>query len=448
MKNLKPKHIFAFVVSTIVCAACFTLALNVIERKNEAKNTNFRVTNIDPLEDDPAIWGRNFPLQYEDYLKTVDQERTKHGGSESIPRIPSENDPRKKVSQSKLIEDPRLVTIWEGYAFSKDFREERGHAYMLEDQLYTLRQKVGQPGTCINCHASTYKAMMELGNGNLEHGFHKLNKMPYFEASKHVKHPVSCIDCHDPSNMNLKVTRPAFITGIKSFKKSIGIKDFDVNKMATRAEMRTFVCAQCHVEYYFKGKDKTLTYPWDNGLKAEDSLKYYNDMKFSDWTHKKTGAKLLKAQHPEFELYSQGIHARSGVSCVDCHMPFKKVGAIKITDHHVNSPALKVGSSCRTCHNVSENELESRISTIQERHLEMRDLVMDGLVSYIKKITDHQNHPQIEKLREIHRNAQYYLDFVEAENSSGFHAPQEAARVLMKSMNLIREGEKLLNEKN
>jgi nitrite reductase (cytochrome c-552) len=218
------------------------------------------------------------------------------------------------------------------------------------------------------------------------------------------------------ANMNLKVTRPAFITGIKSFKKSIGIKDYDVNKMATRAEMRVFVCAQCHVEYYRKGNEKT-------------------------------GAKLLKAQHPEFELYSQGIHAKSGVSCVDCHMPYKKVGAIKITDHHVNSPALKVGSSCRTCHNNTENELESRINTIQEKHLEMRDLVMDALVGYIEKLSKNQNHPQIEKLRTYHRDAQYFLDFVEAENSSGFHAPQEAARVLMRSMDIILKGESLLSEK-
>ncbi|TNE95659.1 MAG: ammonia-forming cytochrome c nitrite reductase subunit c552 [Deltaproteobacteria bacterium] len=435
-----------FIISAAICSACFVLALNVLEKKNEAKYNNFKVKNIDALEDDPAVWGMNYPLQYEDYLKTVDQERTKHGGSESIPRTPTNNDPRAKVSQSKLVEDPRLVTIWEGYAFSKDFREERGHAFMLEDQLYTLRQKVGQPGTCINCHASTYKAMMTLGNGNLEDGFHKLNKMPYFEASKHVKHPVSCIDCHDSANMNLKVTRPAFITGIKSFKKSIGIKDYEVNKMATRAEMRVFVCAQCHVEYYFKGNEKTLTYPWDNGLKAEDSLKYYNDMKFADWTHKKTGAKLLKAQHPEYELYTQGIHAKSGVSCVDCHMPFKKVGAIKITDHHVNSPLLKVGVSCRTCHNKSENELEARVVSIQEKHLEMRDIVMDALVSYIQKLSNNQNHPRVEKLREYHRNAQYYLDFIEAENSSGFHAPQEAARVLMKSMDLIRKGEDLLSK--
>lgn len=444
MKKVTPKHITAFTLSLIICLSCFLLALNVAERKAEAKHKNFQVTKIEPLEDDPAVWGANYPLQYEDYLKTVDQERTTHGGSEAIRRIPSKGDPRKKVSHSKLIEDPRLVTMWQGYAFSKDFREERGHAYMLTDQIYTLRQKVGQPGTCINCHASTYKAMMTLGKGDLMSGFHKLNKLPYREAQKHVSHPVSCIDCHDPKNMNLKVTRPAFITGIKAFKNSLGIKNYDVNKMASRVEMRNFVCAQCHVEYYFKGEAKTLTYPWDNGLKADEQLAYYNKKGFSDFTHKMTGAKVLKAQHPEYELYKQGIHAKSGVSCVDCHMPYKKVGAIKITDHHVNSPLLKPNLSCQSCHNISQDELISRATNIQDKHLEMRDMVFDALVSFIKKLSKNQNHSQIKKLRSIQRDAQFYLDFIEAENSSGFHAPQEAARVLMKSMNLILEGEVLL----
>ncbi|MFT6603243.1 MAG: nitrite reductase (cytochrome c-552), partial [Bacteriovoracaceae bacterium] len=310
---MKNKKIGTFIIATIVSASCFLLALNILERKNEGKFTHFSIKEIKELEDDPAIWGANFPYQYEDYLKNVDQVRTRYGGSEAIKRISTEEDPRTMVSQDKLIEDPRFVTMWSGYAFSKDFREERGHAFMLEDQLYTERQKVGQPGTCINCHASTYKAMMTLGKGDLNKGFHLLNKMPYKEAAKQVKHPVSCIDCHDPKNMNLRISKPAFMEGIKSFKKSVGVHNYNVNKMASRTEMRTFVCAQCHVEYYFKGSEKTLTYPWSKGLTAKAALSYYNDINFKDFTHKLTGAEVLKAQHPEFETYSNGIHAKSGV---------------------------------------------------------------------------------------------------------------------------------------
>ncbi len=302
--------------------------------------------------DDPAVWGKRFPMHYADYQKTVDQVRTRYGGSEAVQATPKESDPRSVVAQSRLDEDPRLKIMWDGYAFAVDFREERGHAFMLDDQTYTERQKVAkQPGTCINCHASVYLAYKRLGDGDIFKGFDAINKMPYADARKEVSHPVSCIDCHDASTMKLRVTRPAFINGMKAFKASQGIADYDVNRDASRAEMRTYVCGQCHVEYYFKGEGKTLTYPWSKGLKIDNMLAYYDEVGHKDWIHKQTGANVLKAQHPEFEMFSQGPHARAGVSCVDCHMP-KKTGPAKITDHHVRSPLLMVEQSCNACHKV------------------------------------------------------------------------------------------------
>ena len=232
------------------------------------------------------------------------------------------------VAQSRLDEDPRLRTLWAGYAFAKDFREERGHAYMLDDQTFTERQQVtSQPGTCMNCHASLYVPYKKLGGGDIVKGFEKLNQMPYFDARKLVNHPVACIDCHDSQTMALRVTRPAFMEGMRALKAAQGVQDYDVNTMATRQEMRAFVCGQCHVEYYFKGPEKRLTYPWSKGLKVDEILQYYDENPHDDWTHAESGAKVLKAQHPEFEMWNQGIHARSGVACADCHMPYMRVGA-------------------------------------------------------------------------------------------------------------------------
>ena len=151
------------------------------------------------------------------------------------------------------------------------------------------------------------------------------------------KHPVACIDCHDPQTMQLRVTRPGFLEGIRAWKAAQGVADFDPNKMATRQEMRAYVCGQCHVEYYFKGPEKRLVYPWLKGIKVEEITAYYDEVGFKDWTHAQTAAPVLKAQHPEFELWNQGIHARSGVACADCHMPYKRVGALKVSDHHVRS---------------------------------------------------------------------------------------------------------------
>ena len=160
--------LLASLVSVIAAVAGMALLLNIFERRQEALNPFFRVVELTDETEDPAAWGMNFPLQYDAYLRTVDQVRTRYGGSEAMPRTPTDADPRSVVAQSKLEEDPRLRTMWAGYAFSVDFREERGHAFMLEDQTFTGRQQAApQPGTCIHCHASTYVAYRRLGEGNM-----------------------------------------------------------------------------------------------------------------------------------------------------------------------------------------------------------------------------------------------------------------------------------------
>jgi nitrite reductase (cytochrome c-552) len=425
------------------------LLINIFERKQEARNPFYRVVELTDETEDPAVWGKNFPLQYDDYKRTVDQVRTRYGGSEAFPHTPTQADPRSVVSQSKLEEDPRLKIMWAGYAFAADFREERGHAYMLEDQTYTERQHAAkQPGTCMQCHASVYTVYKKLGGGDLIKGFEVMNQMPYSEARKLVSHPVACIDCHDPATMQLRVTRPGFIEGYRAFKASQGVQNYDVNTMATRQEMRSFVCGQCHVEYYFKGPEKRLVYPWSKGLKVDQIMAYYEETGHKDWTHAETGAPTLKAQHPEFEMWNQGIHARSGVACADCHMPYKREGALKISDHHVNSPLLKINRSCQTCHKWPEDELKARVETIQERHFALRNIAMDALVDLINDLKSGKSagnsDSELNAARNFQRKAQFYLDFVEAENSTGFHAPQEAARILGESINFSRQGQNAL----
>lgn len=436
----------AALLSAVVAVVVAAILVTVFERKQEAKNPFYRVVALDDTVDDPAVWGKNFPLQYDGYRRTVDQVRTRYGGSEALPRTPTQSDPRSIVSQSRLEEDPRLVTMWAGYAFSKDFREERGHAFMLTDQIYTERQHAAkQPGTCIHCHGSVYVPYMKAGNGDLIKGFEKLNQMPYEEARKLVSHPVACIDCHDPESMQLRVTRPGFLEGIRAFKATKGVMNYDPNQMATRQEMRSFVCGQCHVEYYFKGPEKRLTYPWAKGLKVDEIYAYYEEVKHKDWEHAETGAPVLKAQHPEFEMYSQGIHARSGVACADCHMPYQREGAMKISDHHVRSPLLNINRACQTCHKWEESELRDRVYAIQDRTFELRNVAMNALVEFIGDIkaakARGRSDSELAVARGAQRRAQFFLDFIEAENSMGFHAPQEAARILAQSVDATRKGQ-------
>jgi nitrite reductase (cytochrome c-552) len=434
------------VVAALAAIGSLALLLNIFERKQEAKNPFYRVVEITDQTEDPAVWGKDFPFQFDGYKKTVDMQHTRFGGSEALPRTPSQADPRSIVARSKLEEDPRLKTMWAGYAFSKDFREERGHAYMLDDQTFTGRQQAApQPGTCLHCHASVYVPYKTAGGGDLIKGFEKINQMPYKQARELVHHPITCIDCHDAQTLELRITRPGFIEGIRALKAAQGIKDYDVNKMATRQEMRSFVCGQCHVEYYFKGPEKRLVYPWLKGLKVDDIFAYYEEVQHKDWTHAETGASVLKAQHPEFEMWNQGIHARSGVACADCHMPYKREGAFKVTDHHVRSPLLNLNRACQTCHKWPEEELRARVETIQERTFKLRNLAMGALIDLIQDLKRSRDSgaskQQIDEASKLQRKAQFYLDFVESENSMGFHAPQEAARVLAEAIDLARQGQ-------
>lgn len=430
--NRIPVYLLIVLFTAALTAGILTLLMNIMERKEEAKRPRINVVELDEADTDPQVWARNFPREYDGYKRTVDTQRTRYGGSEAF---------------SKLDQDPAWKRFFDGYAFGVDYREERGHAFSLDDQKETLRtQQFKQPGACLQCHAGGMKHVYEtVGEGDLQKGFEAVCKMPLKEAWTHVEHPIACIDCHDPKTNELRVTRPGFMNAIKLVKEKEGFKDYDVNQMATHQEKRTFVCAQCHVEYYFKGENKLLTYPWHKGLKAEQIEAYYDEVGHVDWKHAETGAPMLKAQHPEFETWSQGIHARSGVACADCHMPYKREGATKVTDHHIRSPLLNVGNACLQCHHFSEEEMLSRVDTIQTRTQDLLDRAEKAVLALMdaiqeakaKGVSDEALKPALDR----HRKSQWRLDFVSAENSMGFHAPHETARILAEAIDYARQGE-------
>ena len=188
-------------VTTVVVGGLTALLLNVVERKQEAKNPFFRVVDLTDDTDDPAVWGKNFPLQYDGYRRTTDQQRTRFGGSEAMPRTPTQADPRSVVAQSRLEEDPRLKTMWAGYAFAVDFREERGprlHAGRPDVHRAPEGRRSSPAPACSATRRCTCRCK-KLGGGDLVKGFEAMNDMPYTEARTHVKYPVACIDCHDPA---------------------------------------------------------------------------------------------------------------------------------------------------------------------------------------------------------------------------------------------------------
>ncbi|HMO37258.1 MAG TPA: ammonia-forming cytochrome c nitrite reductase subunit c552 [Gemmatales bacterium] len=451
-----------FAFGLIVAAITFGIMLlrqNIADRKEEAKQTVFQLAPIQEDTIDPSIWGKNFPRQYDSYRRTVDMERTRHGGSEAF---------------QKLDEDPRWRVLFKGYPFGVDYREERGHAYMLSDQDETERvTQFKQPAACLHCHSSIIPAYYEAGIRNgvpkdaahrqeaIMKGFEVVCAMPLSEGRKLVSHPVSCVDCHAPDTMALRVTRPGFILGIQAlaesndplphlpsierWRKGARKSPYDPNLEASRQEMRSMACAQCHVEYYFQGEGKLLTYPWHRGIKAEQIESYYDEVDWKDWLHPDSGTPLLKAQHPEFEMWSQGIHARSGVSCADCHMPYKREGAIKVSDHHVRSPLLNISRACQTCHHYPEQEILGRVTAIQDRTkalmLRAEDATVE-LIHYLRNAKQSgRTDEELKEARALHRKAQWRLDFVAAENSMGFHAPGECARLLGEAIDYARQGQ-------
>lgn len=458
------------------------LLIDIFGRKQEARTPFVRTVEVDELTTDPEPWGTNWPQQYDGYLRTADQARY-YGGSSAMPA-------------QKLEDDPWLRRLYAGYAFSIDYREARGHAYMLSDQLQTKRvTERQQPGACLHCHASIIPTYRRVGLEEqnqpadaealaadfdwpaVQRGFEALSTKPYSEAYDELEqtpagageagpHPVSCVDCHAPDSLEPRVTRPAFVRGIaalaagdapvphlpsiEKWREGDRNRPYDPNQDASRQEMRSFVCGQCHVEYYC-GPKETLFFPWEGGLKVEDIEATYADHQFPDgsefydWEHAETGAKVYKAQHPEFELWSQGIHARSGVACADCHMPYQREGAMKVSSHWVQSPLESLASSCQTCHNVPEAELRERIETIQGRNRALIDRAAVALTDMLDAIGDAQaagaSKEQLAPILALQRQAQWRLDYISSENSGGFHADQEAARILAESMDLSRQAQ-------
>lgn len=292
------------------------------------------------------------------------------------------------------------------------------------------------------------------------------DKVPEGHFAMGEAHPVSCIDCHDPTSMKVRVTRPGFVLGMQALAQSEAplphmpsvekwrrgdrTQPYDPNELATRQEMRSFACGQCHVEYYCATKD-TLTFPWGKGLKIEQAESFWegrtfpDGSKFMDYKHGETGAPLFKAQHPEFELWSQGVHARAGVSCADCHMPYQRVGAMKLSSHNVRSPMENIDNACRTCHNVPAEELRERVEIIQGRTVQLLDRAAHAMTDMLDAIMEAKASGVSDELLSetfaLQRKAMWRLDYISSENSKGFHADQEAARILGESIDYSRQAQ-------
>lgn len=402
----------------IVLAAALVGILLYIKNQPAPTRGVAPITEIAQNEPDSSIWGENFPNQYTTLeLTGSNQARTSYGGSDPF---------------SKLEDDPRLVTLFAGYGFSKDYNEDRGHANSLTDVRATLRVNESTPGTCYSCKSSNNPGLW------VEMGMAEFDKTLFMELGEQIGNPIGCANCHDPETMQLIVTNPALEEALVAQG-----KDW---RTFTRQEMRTVVCANCHVEYYFAGEGKYLVFPWEDGTRIENVAAYYAELAFKDWEHPQSGAPMIKMQHPEYEFFSaDSTHYKAGVACADCHMPYTRDGAAKFSTHNVQSPLLNAEVACGACH-TDVGYVTERVATIQKQVRETMDYTEDAIVEAIKSIEAAAAAAGVDpgllaEARDLHRESQLRWDFIAAENSMGFHNPEEALRILANATDLARQAQ-------
>lgn len=406
-----------FLLTVFVVFMLGMLASSIVQRRAEAVFAYTPAVTFPESEPRNSIWGELFPREYDSYMKTSDTTfKSKYNGSASV---------------DMLEESPRMAVLWAGYAFSREYTQGRGHYYAIGDIRNTLRTGAPgpgvpsiQPNTCWTCKSPDVPRLMN------KTGVAEFYRGTWDTKGSEIINPIGCADCHDAKTMNLRLSRPALIEAFQSMGR-------DISK-ATHQEMRSLVCAQCHVEYYF---NKTITegvsylvFPWKNGTSLEDIEKYYDTIGFTDWTHSMSRAPMLKAQHPDYEVYLTGTHASRGVSCADCHMPFISEGGQKFTDHHLQSPLNNIAASCQVCHREETQKLINDVYTRQDKIIENRNILETLLVrchveakyAWDKGATE----AQMKEILSYIRKAQWRWDFSAAGHGNSFHSPLELGRII------------------
>lgn len=415
----KPSLISVFITLLILGLAGGVVGLLLFIKNQPAPVRGVApIANIKALEPDSSLWGQNYPNQFSTLQKTQSNNvRTVYGGSEPF---------------DKLKDDPRLVKLFAGYPFSKEYNDDRGHLNALTDVRNTKRLAPTTPATCYSCKSADNPGLWT------QMGMAKYDAMKFTEMTAQVKQPIGCANCHEANTMRLVVTNPALDEGLKAQG-----KDWQT---FTRQEMRTVVCANCHVEYYFAGEGKYLTFPWKNGTTVEAMEKYYDEIKFSDWKNPDSGTDTVKMQHPDYELFTAGsTHFKAGVACADCHMPYTRDASAKFSSHDVKSPLLEPNKVCAACHTDVAYVVE-RVNVIQKQVNTTLLATEDALVDAINAISKAAAAPNADaallaEARTLHRHAQLRWDYIAAENSMGFHNPEEALRILASATDLARQAQ-------
>ena len=406
------------------------LVSSLMERRAEVASifNNKRTQFTDSIVAQNEKFKADYPREYETWSMTEDTSFvSKYNSSQEV---------------DVLELRPEMVVLWAGYAFSRHYNTPRGHKHALEDMRKILRtgnpgidgDKDMQPATCWTCKGPDVPRMMrELGIGEF---YHKR----WSELGHEIHNTIGCSDCHDARTMDLKPARPALYEAWARAGKDV--------KKASHQEMRSLVCAQCHTEYYFDKETDYLMFPQNYGLTCEDAEKWYDEIGFYDYIHPLSKTPILKAQHPGYEIALQGIHAQRGVSCADCHMPYKQEGGVKFSDHQIQSPLAKIDRTCQTCHRQDAEVLRQNVYERQAKCTEVRDRAEQELARAhfeAKFIIDKgATEQELKPIQNLLRKSQWRWDYAIASHGATFHAPQEVTRLLSHSVDYAQQARLLI----
>jgi nitrite reductase (cytochrome c-552) len=400
-------------------------------------------------EIDPSVWGKAYPEEYELWKKT-EEPITKRTSKYKTGMDGGQ------ISVDKLSEFPYMALLFKGWGFGDEYNEPRGHAYMIRDQLEIDSSRLKAGGVCLTCKTPyAPKLQKEMGLDYYKKPFKEvLAQIP--EKDRNLG--VACIDCHSNKDMTLQISRGFTLT------KALQEMGTDPATL-TRQQMRTTVCAQCHVTYAInkdaEGKSTGVYFPWQNSkwgaITIEDIIKRLrSDETVKEWKQTVTGFKLGYIRHPEFEFWTNNsVHFKAGASCADCHMPYTKIGVFKVSDHRVMSPIQNEMRACQQCHAESPDWLKERVFSIQDRTVSMmlRSGYATATVAKLFEATHKArdagkaiDEALYAKAKDFYEEAFYRTLFIGAENSIGFHNPTEGLRILGDSIAFATKAEGFLRQ--
>ena len=285
-------------------------------------------------DDDHATMQAKFPNQYQSWASTVELKQRK----------------------DLLEENPALVILWAGAAYSKEYHSARGHAFAVADVSHTLRTgqavPVGEQGLSASCWTCKSPDVPRLIN---QIGVENFSSKNFADLGTEMKNVIYCNDCHVKGSSELALPRPHAQKAMEKVN-----LPFDKQNSAMQDSQ---VCGQCHVTYYFRPeRSNIVNIPWIFGNTADKIEQYYDTRRFYEWIHPISRTPLVKARHPEFEQWSRSTHAKLGVSCVSCHMGNSTdAEGNAFTNHKVISQALNnYDNVCQKCHK-SKQALTSRL---------------------------------------------------------------------------------------